>query len=330
MKFLSYPLVLFSIVVSIYFLGLFTESVEGRQYERQLLAPASAAAAPATGTLSPADLLMRLKLYTYAEKLKAKEAKKTMKAEKKTAKDAAFRAYLTAAFAATPAPAPVAVDAPASLSIMDLWKKAVAAAALKQPTSTPAATTEDPENPEADSDDAEDDKAINEIVKRYAPMLREKFYGNPHQKYNHKNSKSDDHHSKRKHHGKSEENEEDYSDESTGLTPNYRSGAFNKYGTGPAGSPNGVGYEDAKVNQAGCSGSNIGICSGTTVYLTNPDEAGALIPTDYAHNQISIATDVDEEIRDEEQAQEEQEPKEDEKPKHSSKHGKKHGHKKGH
>lgn len=111
-------------------------------------------------------------------------------------------------------------------------------------------------------------------------MLRKKFYGVP--EHHRKKQKASD-----------EEREDDVDDDENNEEPEedgipegdvvdededdenpaaYQSGSFNKFGTGPAGSPNGVGYEDAKVNQAGCSGSHIHICSGTTVYLTNPDE----------------------------------------------------------
>lgn len=261
------------------------------------------ALAPATGVAeTPSELLMRLKLLNYQEKLRAKEAKKKAKAEKKARKQAAFNAYMNAMAAGALNPASTSLTpgvvsggemAPGSPSAaaaappmpmfpsMGLWKKsfvlsqimaaaaarnaAIAAAAAGTTTPAPAESGETSEEDEAD----EEDQTINEIVKRYAPMLRRKFYGAPEHdhEYSEEFEDADD--------ASSDEDEmkELDDDDDDDETASSQSGAFNKFGTGPAGSPNGVGYEDAKVNQAGCSGSHIHICSGTTVYLTNPEDS---------------------------------------------------------
>jgi len=103
-------------------------------------------------------------------------------------------------------------------------------------------------------------------------MLRKKFYGAPHQKYEDEESDEEFPEEDDEEQNVDEELPAGDDDEEDEDPASYQKGSFNKFGTGPAGSPNGVGYEDAKVNQAGCSGSHIHICSGTTVYLTNPDD----------------------------------------------------------
>jgi len=57
----------------------------------------------------------------------------------------------------------------------------------------------------------------------------------------------------------------------TDIGNRHKPGATNDFKTGPAGSPNGVGYAESPVSQAGCSGSHIHSCSGMTVYINKPE-----------------------------------------------------------
>jgi hypothetical protein len=202
---------------------------------------------------------------------------------------------------------------------LGLWRKsfilsqiasAVAAAATTTTVPPPlvpaleATTAASPTPASEDSgEDADEDATINEIVKRYAPALRKKMYGSdsPYDKYNKKNSDADE-----------DEDTDDEEDET--LVPNYKKGSFNKFGSGPSGSPNGVGYDQGKINQAGCSGNHIHICSGTTVYLTSPEEDAL------QELELAVGEDEDEDedtapgVSEEEQGQKSKEESSNEKP----------------